>query len=56
MAIIEVNLAGFQFTRCVPDTRDSGTRQVWHFSGVPHPPRIHKVRRMRRWLPRPRVA
>jgi hypothetical protein len=45
MAIIEVNVAGFQFTRGVPQARHG-----WHVRH--HLPRLH----MRRWSPRVRVA
>jgi hypothetical protein len=51
MSIIEVNLAGFQFVRCVPDGSNDG-RHAWHVSRVHHMPRLH----MRRRAPQLRVA
>jgi hypothetical protein len=47
MPIIEVNLAGFRFTRCVPDAPDDDGRHAWHVSRVRHLPRLH----FRRWAP-----
>jgi hypothetical protein len=41
MTIIEVNFAGFQFTRCVPDVPGRGDRYAWHISRVEHLPRVH---------------
>jgi hypothetical protein len=56
MPIIEVNLAGFQFTCCVPDVPGSTGRYAWQVSRVHHAPRIRLGRRMRWWAPRPRIA
>jgi hypothetical protein len=47
MAIIEVNFAGFQFTRCVPDVPGGTDRHSWHVS---------RMRLVRRWAPRLRAA
>lgn len=38
MTIIEVNIAGFQFTRCVPDVPGQGDRHAWHISRMHHLP------------------
>ena len=38
MTIIEVNFAGFQFTRCVPNVPGQGDRYAWHISRVHHLP------------------
>ena len=54
MPIIEVNVAGFQFTRCVPET-GSG-RHVWHVTRPHHTHRFHAARLVRKWAPRLRVA
>ena len=51
MSIIEVNVAGFQFTRCVPDVPGADGRHAWHVSRV-----HHHMPRIRRWAPRLRVA
>jgi hypothetical protein len=52
MTNIEVNLAGFQFTRCVPDVPGGDGRHAWHISRVHHLPRLH----MRRRAPELRAA
>lgn len=52
MTIIEVNLAGFQFTRCVPDVPGGDGRYAWHVSRVQHLPKPHLGKRE----PRLRVA
>jgi hypothetical protein len=56
MSTIEVNLAGFQFVRCVPDVPGGGDRRAWHVSRVHQMPLINAGRRMRRWVPRLRAA
>ncbi|HZA08586.1 hypothetical protein [Mycobacterium sp.] len=51
MSIIEVNVAGFQFTRCTPDA--PGTESpAWHITRIHHIPRFP----LRRRAPRLRVA
>ena len=52
MTIIEVNFAGLQFTRCVPDVPGGDDRYAWHVSRLHHLPRLN----MRRRAPRLRVA
>ena len=60
MTIIEVNFAGIQFTRCVPDVPGGGDRHAWHISRVPHLPWVlgwvHVGRFGRRQDPRLRAA
>jgi hypothetical protein len=56
MTIIEVNLAGFQFTRCVPDVPGGDGRRAWHVSRVHHVHRVHAGRRMRRRVARLRYV
>ena len=53
MTIIEVNLAGFQFTRCVPDAAGPEGRHAWHITRAYHLRRLHAGRRR---APRLRVA
>ena len=48
MTHIEVNLAGFQLTRCVPDAPGREGRHAWHISRVHHLPRVHAGRFLRR--------
>jgi hypothetical protein len=52
MSIIEVNVAGFQFTRCVPDEPEGDGRHAWHVAKVHHLPWLHAPRLMRKWAPR----
>jgi len=41
VSIIEVNLAGFQFTRGVPEVPAGAGRRGWHVSLVHRVPRLH---------------
>ena len=50
MTIIEVNFAGFQFTRCVPDVPGRGDRYAWHIS------RVHDLPWVLRWVHAGRFA
>jgi hypothetical protein len=48
MTNIEVNLAGFQFTRCVPDGPGQDGHNAWHISRVHQLPRVHAGRLLAR--------
>jgi hypothetical protein len=56
MSIIEVNVAGFQFTRDEPDVPGGNARRAWRVTRNRHQPRIHAGRLMRKWAPRFGIA
>jgi hypothetical protein len=56
MSIIEVNVAGFQFTRCEPDVPGGNGRRAWRVTRTHHKPRFHAGRLVRKWAPRFGVA
>jgi hypothetical protein len=56
MTNIEVNLAGFQFTRCVPELPGQDGHHAWHVTRMHHVPRVHAGRLLRRQVARLRYA